>query len=1216
MAPYNASTTPLVNNDGLHCPQLRSGTVTLQAGVYPISAAFFEQGGGEVMELYWTCQELFGDTNRHQITDNFFTDNVSSSGVLPFAPTNITATALDYSRINLTWTDNSTNETGFEIYRSQSANGPFKIIKTTNANATGFTDSALDPVSTYYYRIQAISNIGASNSDGLKYAYYIGTWNNLPDFNTLTPVKTGTLTNMSLSVANASTYYAIKYEGNIVIPADGQYTFYTKSDDGSKLYIGGFDAAHLVVNNDFLQSPTERSGNITLTKGVYPIFITFFQREGGAYLDVSYQGPGISKRLIPDSAFYTPSAFATTLNLPVAPLAVTKFKASVMSSSVVALTWKDMAANETAYKIYRSLGDSLHFKLRVTLPPNAKAFTDSSLYANTFYYFKVYAVGINDIFTSSPAVKAKTKNNLPVLSDIESRSVRYGTTTFIPVIATDADNSQLSYSMQNKPAFAKLIINPDNTVNLSLKPTKAQVGTYSNIQIIVKDANNGTDTTTFSLTVSSNWDPVIDSIADFMLAENDNLIINLNGHDKNATDVLTWSLVNVPNNYSINTVNNTTAQLVLHPGYATSGIYAINVKVSDGNGGISTRVFNLTVTDKNPNNTIYVRFKDVDDIGIPWNNITGVDTDNLMDDNNNSTTVGLHMQTSWFSTSNGGPVTENNSGVYPDAVLKDYYYFGIFGGPETVTAQITGLNTGFKYNLTFLAASSWSGVPDNGTTTFTVGNQTVSQYVQDNTQNTVSLNGLQPDINGNITFTMAKAANTPVGYLNALVINSVLDDGTIPLIPSSLIAESTGNGVQLSWDDASYNENNFQLYRSLNQASGYALIKTTAANATGYLDTSARSGKQYYYKLLASNAYGNSAYSSIAAVFVLNKVPQINAIDDVVISNNSQLTVPVMAKDDASDQITLTASELPPFITFTDNGNGTGSFLIAPGANITGFYAGITVTAKDNGDSTTSTSFNITVVDQSTSSVYLNFSDGSLAGKPWNNLTGWPFPGTTFNNIKDGNNNATPVSVTLVSGFEGVVASGMRPGNNKGIYPETVMRTAEFESSTSAKTIRISGLSATKKYNFIFFNSHDDGLNGKTNFTINGKTVTLNATYNINKTVQINGISPNASGQVDISVAKATGADYAYISSLVILGYDNTASLLKPGGLIVTDNKRTAVSLRWTDQSFDETGFEIWRADSTTGNYNLITTVSARYNFIYRPEFNTKQDILLFGSCC
>jgi hypothetical protein len=491
--------------------------------------------------------------------------------VLPLAPTNITATALDYTRINLTWTDNTTNETGFEIYRSQNANGPFQIIKTTAANASGFIDSALSPISTYYYRIQAINNSGASNSDGLKYSYYLGTWNNLPDFNTLTAVKTGVLTNISLSVATASTYYAIKYEGNVVIPADGQYTFYTKSDDGSKLYIGGFDAAHLVVNNDFLQSPTERSGNITLTKGVYPIFVTFFQKEGGAYLDVSYQGPGISKRLIPDSAFYTPSASATTLSLPAAPLAATKFKASVKSPSIAALTWGDVANNETAYKIYRSLGDSLHFKLRVTLPPNSKSFTDSLLYANTTYYFKIYTVGVNDIFTSSPAVKAKTTNNIPVITDIENRSVRYGTTTVIPVNAFDADNSPLSYSIKNKPDFAKLIINSNNTATLSLKPKPAQAGTYGNIQIIVKDPNTGKDTTTFTLTVSANWDPVIDSIIDYTIAENDNLIINLNGHDQNPADVLTWSISNAPDNYSVNTVNNTSAQLVVHPNYACSG---------------------------------------------------------------------------------------------------------------------------------------------------------------------------------------------------------------------------------------------------------------------------------------------------------------------------------------------------------------------------------------------------------------------------------------------------------------------------------------------------------------------------------------------------------------------------------------------------------------------------------------------------------------------
>ncbi|MEP6682728.1 MAG: T9SS type A sorting domain-containing protein, partial [Parafilimonas sp.] len=137
------------------------------------------------------------------------------------------------------------------------------------------------------------------------------------------------------------------------------------------------------------------------------------------------------------------------------------------------------------------------------------------------------------------------------------------------------------------------------------------------------------------------------------------------------------------------------------------------------------------------------------------------------------------------------------------------------------------------------------------------------------------------------------------------------------------------------------------------------------------------------------------------------------------------------------------------------------------------------------------------------------------------------------------------------------------------------------------------GLDVNKKYSFIFFNSHEDGLNGTTNFTVNGQTVTLNATYNINKTVQINGITPDANGQVTISVVKANGADYAYLSSLIIQGYDNTTSLINPTGLIVTDAKRNSVSLRWADKSFDETGFQVWRADSSSGTYKLINTVAA-----------------------
>jgi hypothetical protein len=122
----------------------------------------------------------------------------------------------------------------------------------------------------------------------------------------------------------------------------------------------------------------------------------------------------------------------------------------------------------------------------------------------------------------------------------------------------------------------------------------------------------------------------------------------------------------------------------------------------------------------------------------------------------------------------------------------------------------------------------------------------------------------------------------------------------------------------------------------------------------------------------------------------------------------------------------------------------------------------------------------------------------------------------------------------------------MQPGNGKGIYPEVVMRTSIYEGSNKTDSIQISGLNKSLKYNFVFFSSHDDGLKGKTNFAIGNQTVTLDAGYNINKTVELNSIVPDVNGQVVIKVSKVPGEDFAYLNALVIQSYDSTLKLLAP----------------------------------------------------------------------
>jgi Galactose oxidase-like, Early set domain/Fibronectin type III domain/Glyoxal oxidase N-terminus len=79
----------------------------------------------------------------------------------PAAPTNLVATAVSSSQINLSWTDNSNNETGFKVERS--TNGTkFKQLANVGANVTTYSNTRLSRATTYYYRVRAYNAGGNS----------------------------------------------------------------------------------------------------------------------------------------------------------------------------------------------------------------------------------------------------------------------------------------------------------------------------------------------------------------------------------------------------------------------------------------------------------------------------------------------------------------------------------------------------------------------------------------------------------------------------------------------------------------------------------------------------------------------------------------------------------------------------------------------------------------------------------------------------------------------------------------------------------------------------------------------------------------------------------------------------------------------------------------------------------------------------------------------
>ena len=84
------------------------------------------------------------------------------STAVPSAPSGLAATAVSTSQINLSWTDNVTNETGFKIERKTGGGGTYAEIATVGAGVTTYSDTGLTEATTYFYRVRATNAVGDS----------------------------------------------------------------------------------------------------------------------------------------------------------------------------------------------------------------------------------------------------------------------------------------------------------------------------------------------------------------------------------------------------------------------------------------------------------------------------------------------------------------------------------------------------------------------------------------------------------------------------------------------------------------------------------------------------------------------------------------------------------------------------------------------------------------------------------------------------------------------------------------------------------------------------------------------------------------------------------------------------------------------------------------------------------------------------------------------
>lgn len=89
--------------------------------------------------------------------------NAQNALGFPAPPSGLSGSASSASEIALSWTDNSSNETGFKIERKTGAGGTYSEIATVSANVTTYTNTGLSEATTYYYQVRAYNAAGNSS---------------------------------------------------------------------------------------------------------------------------------------------------------------------------------------------------------------------------------------------------------------------------------------------------------------------------------------------------------------------------------------------------------------------------------------------------------------------------------------------------------------------------------------------------------------------------------------------------------------------------------------------------------------------------------------------------------------------------------------------------------------------------------------------------------------------------------------------------------------------------------------------------------------------------------------------------------------------------------------------------------------------------------------------------------------------------------------------
>jgi PGF-pre-PGF domain-containing protein len=190
--------------------------------------------------------------------------------------------------------------------------------------------------------------------------------------------------------------------------------------------------------------------------------------------------------------------------------------------------------------------------------------------------------------TQTATIVIGNSNTPPVIDTIDTLYVNENSTLNFELSATDPDGDSLAFSWPTGLPNTASITMQSSSINVSFTPTYEEAGDY---HAVFRVADSHSSYRVVDIVVSDvNRAPVMGSVADDTVAENDVLYIDLTGSDAD-NDELTYST-----NSSFGTIRGNT--FICTPDYTDAGTYDVLFTVSDGSLSNST-IATITVTDVN-----------------------------------------------------------------------------------------------------------------------------------------------------------------------------------------------------------------------------------------------------------------------------------------------------------------------------------------------------------------------------------------------------------------------------------------------------------------------------------------------------------------------------------------------------------------------------------------------------------------------------------------